>query len=269
MQTDSHKQLWRAPARVEQYRRMQGWIDDGERVLLNAVADEIRGKAVLDLGVGAGRTSWLLRLLTDQYVAVDWSAEMVEACRAAHPGIDVRQGDARDLAGFSDEQFDLVFFSYNSIDNLDHDDRLRVFDEVGRVLAPSGLFVYSTFSKHGPVYLERPALGASRRDDEPAARYALRWIYRATRNARRFRARRSAWQRSAASARDHGPWGTAPLEALDYQLAHFSTVAAERHDLEERDMQVTLLVTDAGEPLDHGEPQCAWFYVAARKVVPK
>ncbi|MDQ1322424.1 MAG: hypothetical protein QG655_3671 [Actinomycetota bacterium] len=53
---------------VEDYDAFQGWNEKGEMRVLMSIATEVRGKPVLDVGVGTGRTTSLLRLLTDDYV---------------------------------------------------------------------------------------------------------------------------------------------------------------------------------------------------------
>lgn len=282
--TGSHphalRQGWRDAARIGRYRSIQGWIDAGEPLALLTVADDVRGKAVLDLGVGAGRTSWLLRLLTERYVGLDWSPEMVEATRAALPGLDVRVGDARDLSAFDDGSFALVLFSYNGIDNLDHAGRDRVRSEAARVLEPGGWLVYSTMSKTGPAYLARPSLRPRRGAGEPAAQYAVR----AARHAAAAGARRSdlsAWRAGMARATDHGDWATAPLAAVGYELVHFSTIAAERAALALNGFDVVGVFGDDGRDVtdettaDAARPEpssqaraCSWFYMVARTPAP-
>ena len=49
------------------------------------VAIEARCRPILDIGVGAGRTTQLLRAISRDYVGIDDSPAMVEMCRAAHP----------------------------------------------------------------------------------------------------------------------------------------------------------------------------------------
>ncbi len=261
---DPHVELWRHRSLVEKYGRLQGWIDDGERVVINSIADEVRGQGILDLGVGAGRTAWLLRLLTEDYVALDWSPEMVSACRSLHPGIDVRVGDAGDLSDFPASRFKLVFFSYNGIDNLGHEHRLRVLDEVRRVVQRDGLFVYSTLAKSGPAYMERPRLIPRRAPSEPAVKHAGRWLYGLVTGVSKYRAALTRWRQATSRAEDHGDWALAPLAALDFEMAHFTTVPAETKALTERGFELVRMVADDGRALESDTSGYAWFHVVAR-----
>lgn len=117
-----------------------------ERVLLQRLRDRWAQTDMLDLGMGAGRTSFTFAALTRSYLGVDYSPRLVELARA-NVGEDERTrfalGDARDLPELADASFDLVLFSYNGIDSIGHEDRLRVFTEVRRLLRSGGLFCFS------------------------------------------------------------------------------------------------------------------------------
>lgn len=106
------------------------------------------GSSILDLGVGAGRTTaWLVERAGagGSYVGTDVAPRMIEAARRAHPSVDLRVGDAADLGAFEDRCFDVVVFSYNGLDYLAPDEaRHRCLREVHRVLRPGGTFVFST-----------------------------------------------------------------------------------------------------------------------------
>lgn len=106
--------------------------------------DHIRDRAVLDLGVGGGRTLPYLSAAARRYVAVDYSDAMVRACRARFPDADVRLGDACRLDGIPDGDFDFTFFSYNSIDCIAAERRALVYAAVRRVLVPGGMFGFSS-----------------------------------------------------------------------------------------------------------------------------
>ncbi len=115
-----------------------------ERVILDRYRADFDGKDVLDLGVGAGRTAVWLAPHALQYVGVDYSPRMVEECRQRFPRWRFECRDARDLTAFGTASFDFVFFSYNGIDYVDHEDRQKILAEVARVLRPGGAFAFSS-----------------------------------------------------------------------------------------------------------------------------
>ncbi len=262
---DERVNLWRSRSLVEKYERLQGWIDDGERVVINSIADDVRGQGILDLGVGAGRTAWLLHLLTEDYVALDWSPEMASACRSLCPGIDVRLGDAGNLCDFPASRFKLVFFSYNGIDNLGHEHRLRVLDEARRVVQRDGLFVYSTLAKSGRAYMERPRLTPRRAASEPVVKHAGRWLYGCVTGIPKYQEALTRWRQAKTRAEDHGDWALAPLAALDFEMAHFTTVAGETKALTEHGFEVVRMVADDGRALESDTSGYVWFHVVARR----
>ena len=67
-----------------------------------------------------------------------------------------RVGDARTSPAWATAAFDLVVFSFNGIDSLDHADRLLAVRAMRRVVAPGGRVVFSTFSIDGVSFDERP-----------------------------------------------------------------------------------------------------------------
>jgi len=120
---ETNRPLW---AEVAGEYAIEGWGDPGEVSAFALVADRSRGLPVLDLGVGGGRTTSLLRLMSSRYVGIDYTPELVELCRRRHPDADVRLGDARDLLGIDTGSFGLVVFSNNGIDAVDHQGRDQV-----------------------------------------------------------------------------------------------------------------------------------------------
>lgn len=68
-----------------------------------------RGSRALDVGCGPGALTGVLadHLGSARVHAVDPSTSFVDACRAAHPGVDVRQAHAESLP-FEDDHFDVA-----------------------------------------------------------------------------------------------------------------------------------------------------------------
>jgi SAM-dependent methyltransferase len=115
------------------------------------------GIAILDLGVGGGRTTRFLAPCASRYAGVDYAMAMVETCREKYPSLELYCEDARDLSRFSDESFDVVLFSFNGLDNLPSEsDRLACLREMKRVVRNKG---YVIFSSHNARWIvSRPNL---------------------------------------------------------------------------------------------------------------
>ncbi len=104
--------------------------------------------SMLDLGVGAGRTTAHFQPVVRSYIGLDYSAGMLDACHRRFPdGIPNGTfvlGDARDLAAFSPKSFDFVLFSFNGLDSVDTKGRQTALREIRRVLREDGWFAFST-----------------------------------------------------------------------------------------------------------------------------
>ena len=140
--------LYREADLVQTYAPVK--LHPSEATALVRYRDDIHGQRVLDLGCGAGRLTTYLRPLVKKYVGLDVSAHMIKHCQMTFQGLNFVQGDMRSLTPFDDGEFDSVFAVANLMDAVSHAERLQVLAEVRRVLAPSGLFV---FSAHNRSYL--------------------------------------------------------------------------------------------------------------------
>jgi ubiquinone/menaquinone biosynthesis C-methylase UbiE len=119
------------------------------------------GMAILDLGVGGGRTTAYLSSIAARYVGVDYASEMIAACRQKFPTLDFEVGNAADLSKFDAASFDAVVMAFNGIDYLIPDQaRRRALQEIRRVLKPEGILI---FSSHNPrSILVRPSWNPQR-----------------------------------------------------------------------------------------------------------
>ena len=132
---------------VESYRRA-GELQSPEIAIFSRIGPEFADKRILDLGVGAGRTTPYLLEISKHYIGIDFSLAMIAACQARYPEASFAVGDARDLSRFPVASFDFVLFSHNGVDCIDHAGRLRALAEIRRILAPGGVFVFSTRNRH-------------------------------------------------------------------------------------------------------------------------
>jgi ubiquinone/menaquinone biosynthesis C-methylase UbiE len=106
------------------------------------------GAAVLDLGVGGGRTTPYLSSGASLYVGVDNASEMIRMCRMKHPDLEFVEAEASDLSAFAACSFDAVVIAFNGLDYVIPDGkRERCCKECYRVLKPKGVLL---FSSHNP-----------------------------------------------------------------------------------------------------------------------
>ena len=139
---------------VSNYRH-QHYLTRGESHILLSQESIFRNCRLLDIGVGAGRTTQYLLPLVAEYHGIDYSNAMVEACRARFAGqakAIFSHEDARNLDHFEANYFDVVIFSFNGIDTVDLAGRTAVLKAVYRVLKPDGQFI---FSFHNIGYLDQ------------------------------------------------------------------------------------------------------------------
>lgn len=126
-------------------------LTDAEAHCLSKVPDSHRG-TILDIGVGAGRTTGPLAALFRCYTGIDYSPALIEQARKNFPEQHFVAMDARQLG--SQIKYDCVMFSYNGIDYVSYEDRIGLFNTLFRVLNPGGFFIYST---HNAEYDRVPA----------------------------------------------------------------------------------------------------------------
>jgi SAM-dependent methyltransferase len=215
-----------AESSVDAYATREG-LEAVERVVLDLVLDEIRERPILDLGVGGGRTTPWLRAISADYLAIDYTPEMVAACRARYPDADVRLGDARDLSALPRDHFAFVLFSCNGIGMLGHADRLRVLAEVLRVLAPGGVFAFSTHNLDSPDNHRAFVLPELELSLNP-----LRNAVRGLRFARRTVTRAVNRLKHKRHEEHHGSWSLLNSPCLDYDtLLYHVTLAEARRQL--------------------------------------
>lgn len=104
------------------------------------------GARILDIGAGAGEYSLHFAELGYDVSAVELAPRNVEAFRKKiRPGmrIDLRHGNALDLSGFADEQFDAVLLFGPLYHLRREEDRQRCIREAMRVCRPEGTLFFA------------------------------------------------------------------------------------------------------------------------------
>jgi SAM-dependent methyltransferase len=160
---EQNKQVFNQADTVNDYAGRE-YLFPPERKIFARYATFINRARILDLGVGAGRTTRHLIDRCRSYRAIDYASAMIDACRAKFPdhGSEVfKVGDARDLSSEPASSYDFVLFSYNGLDY--NQDRLLILAEVRRVLTPHGLFFFSAHSLYAFPFAD-PTIQARNQD---------------------------------------------------------------------------------------------------------
>jgi SAM-dependent methyltransferase len=147
MLDENNRKTYRSPSIIRYYTALSA-LQPAEETIFALLGDRLSEMNTLDLGVGGGRTTPYLAPRVAAYTGLDYSAEMIDACRQRFAG-DGRAlawvvGDARNLSRFADNSFDFVLFSFNGIDYMPPIDRDKVFREIARVGISGGYFCFSS-----------------------------------------------------------------------------------------------------------------------------
>ena len=111
------------------------------RDLPGILAEHVQGRAALDFGCGAGRSTRFLRSLGFDPVGIDISPAMLELARAADPDGRYLLVDDGGYEAVEPQRFDLVFsaFAFDNIPGAEH--RAGILRSLRRLLLPAGRIV--------------------------------------------------------------------------------------------------------------------------------
>ena len=151
-------------------------LQQPETFLFIKYGSEISGKSVLDIGVGAGRTSFFLHRVSAGYVGCDFAESMIDVCRTRFPTTRFEVVDAREMSLFDDNSFDTVIFSFNGLDCINHEGRIQALSEIRRVLRHNGLFIFSFHNRAYSGFVGRPPLNFCLNPIRMARRMAGWWL---------------------------------------------------------------------------------------------
>jgi SAM-dependent methyltransferase len=231
-------------------------LDAQETITLLKYQRHLVGRDVLDIGVGAGRTTRVLAPLARDYVAIDYSPIVVEAARKAMPDVEILLADMRDLSRWSDGTIDFVFGPNNVLDAVSHADRERTLRELRRVLRDDGLLA---FSSHNRCY-ERAGKGPwLRRSRNPVALAFHLVRYLASLRLYRLNKDLTYREDDYALIVECGP---------DHALLHYYVDRnAQERQLKATGFKVVEVLDRSGQPMPQGEmsPESSSLMYVARK----
>lgn len=150
----THNQKTYTTSDVVSYYAQLSQLQPAEATILQRFQKQWHKMRLLDIGVGGGRTSQHFAPLVAEYVGIDYSPEMIAACQKRFPRLSsqcFQVCDVRDLSQFEDNSFDFILFSFNGIDYVSHEERLKVFQEIARIGKSGGYFFFSTHNLQGIV----------------------------------------------------------------------------------------------------------------------
>jgi SAM-dependent methyltransferase len=109
------------------------------------LAEHVRGRKAVDFGCGAGRSTRFLRQLGFEVTGVDIAEDMIRKARELDPSGDyrlVRGGDSGDdLSALPAATCDLVLAAFTFDNIAGRDNKLRILQDLGRLLNPEGKLV--------------------------------------------------------------------------------------------------------------------------------
>jgi SAM-dependent methyltransferase len=115
-----------------------------EQRIIELYSTQFRGD-VLDIAIGAGRTTRVLLPVADSYVGVDFASGMIAAAKAQFPRADLRCTDMRNVPKLLGRgKFDAILISFNGIDYIPWEDRNILLRSLRGMLRPGGILAFST-----------------------------------------------------------------------------------------------------------------------------
>jgi SAM-dependent methyltransferase len=201
--------------------------------------------------------------ISSDYVGVDYTAEMVAACRKLHPGVRIEQMDARDLGAFPDASFSLVMFSFNGIDAVDRAGRTKILAEVRRVLEPGGIFLFSAHNHEGPGRGEHPQFTI------PFTWNPIKLGWRTLKFAGGLPRAMLNHRKLRAMNETHDGWSVMNAGAHNFGIVvMYTTLAEQKRQLLEAGFDCECVFDSTrGEPVQDGTPtrDVWWFHYVATK----
>ncbi len=246
--------------------RGAGWSDPGEEQAISSLLPLPPGSRILDIGIGGGRTTSFLEHAGASYEGIDVTPEMVDDAHRRYPDANLHVGDAAHLEQLPSSSYELIVFSLNGIDCLDHAERERFLRECVRLLTPGGALQFSTHNLEGPSFREQPSWQDAReRLTKPGVAAKAEAVIGGV--PRLLLAKRNMKKHAALQPQGDG-WAMAPLRAHEFRfVCHFATLAEVKASLARAGLLVEAMWTNTGTrlPLDAVTHSDAFVQIVCRR----
>jgi len=143
----TNKNIYRSQKIVKRYSHLDELFKP-ERTILRILKNKLKDMRMLDIGVGGGRTTCFFAPLVKEYLGIDYSEQMINACKKRFQNhsdkISFKLCDVRSMRILKDNYFDFILASSNGLDYISHNDRIKALREIKRVGKKNGYFLFST-----------------------------------------------------------------------------------------------------------------------------
>jgi SAM-dependent methyltransferase len=143
--TDRNAAIFMAPAVARRYGNPAPFA--AEAMILLRYKEAFAGKSVLDLGVGAGRTTQYLAPFASDYLGIDLSPAMLALARARYPNVRFADMDLREIGKLQPESFNFIIGPWNILSAFSHEERVQIIRRVHNLLVPGGVFAFSAHNR--------------------------------------------------------------------------------------------------------------------------
>lgn len=141
--TEQNRETFSSPVVIGHYQQLAELFPP-EQTILALLRDYLPEWRLLDIGVGAGRTTRFFAPLVKEYWGIDYAPGMIASCRQNFPDYKFLVADAKSMPELAADYFDLVLISYNGLDYCGPQERSQILQEVHRVLRQGGYFCFSS-----------------------------------------------------------------------------------------------------------------------------
>jgi SAM-dependent methyltransferase len=159
------------------------------------------------------------------------------------------------MSRFANAAFDFAFFSFNGIDYIPNDDRIKALGEINRVLSRGGVLLFSSHNRNSLAKTVQSPVTKRRRSPAQLIKRGLKIAWFAP---RRWRLRRHELQTD--------DYAVVADSGLHYSLlTYYVTPRRQREQLELTGFRVTGMYDAEGHETDD-QDQSPWLHYLATKL---